>query len=819
MSDSFDALSAELYEITRLIAGIESKGSFATCFTASAGGLQLMVDGAGHVSLPVLAATARKLRKVAQPAHYGLKDQTLLDPAVRDTWEIPGSRVSIDPRRWEPALKKALERIRRDLGLSLDSRINAELHNLLIYGPGQFFKTHQDSEKADGMIGTLLIALPSRFTGGEFVIEHHDETLQAEGSAHELTFIAFYTDCRHEVRPITTGHRVVLTWNLIARNPAASDPPPAPADALARRVRAWFDSPRPSRWSGGPAGEPPDRLVYLLDHEYTRQGLAWDRLKNADALRAALLLDVARRLDCEIFLALADVHETWSCEDDYSDRGYPDRWGDRYDVDDDSDDDVDSGDGESGDYELIELICSDIELRHWVAPGDRKGEAISIAVDDRELCYTKPSIDCKPFESEHEGYTGNAGNTVDHWYHRAAIALWPRERNFVIQAKVSARWAVDEIIRTLASDDRGQALDQVQRMLPFWLQAVGKLQRQDRPALLAATLQLAITLDEAEPTVALLTPFRLVDLSPGAAPHLAEVLERRGIDGCLAVLQSWMADPKFHESTDAMLEWLSAALPAVCRALCVRETPTGTTANGPATEGERLAGALLENRWTWLYRHIEALRRQTDPKDTATGLSCLGGPLLAILESCGIAQQPALRGSLLAVLTGHADIHPLHLPLAVLKAARLQAAGARPATSPPDTADPDRCNAARDPGLATVRQHLVQELTARLARTARAEDDWSIRTPIRCTCELCETLTRFLLDPREIRLEWPLAEQRRRHVHGIIDSCGLAVRHATRRTGSPYTLVLEKTRAVFERDVADRRFWANELAWLEGRLE
>ena len=109
MSDSFDALSAELYEITRLIAGIESKGSFATCFTASAGGLQLMVDGAGHVSLPVLAATARKLRKVAQPAHYGLKDQTLLDPAVRDTWEIPGSRVSIDPRRWEPALKKALD--------------------------------------------------------------------------------------------------------------------------------------------------------------------------------------------------------------------------------------------------------------------------------------------------------------------------------------------------------------------------------------------------------------------------------------------------------------------------------------------------------------------------------------------------------------------------------------------------------------------------------------------------------------------------------------------------------------------------------------
>ena len=61
---------------------------------------------------------------------------------------------------------------------------------------------------------------------------------------------------------------------------------------------------------------PPDRLVYLLDHEYTRRGLQWNRLKNADAQRAAALQEVARELDCEIFLALADVHETWSCEDE-----------------------------------------------------------------------------------------------------------------------------------------------------------------------------------------------------------------------------------------------------------------------------------------------------------------------------------------------------------------------------------------------------------------------------------------------------------------------------------------------------------------------
>ena len=44
---------------------------------------------------------------------------------------------------------------------------------MLVYG--QFFVTHQDSEKGDDMIGTLVVILPTAFTGGAMVIEHHDE--------------------------------------------------------------------------------------------------------------------------------------------------------------------------------------------------------------------------------------------------------------------------------------------------------------------------------------------------------------------------------------------------------------------------------------------------------------------------------------------------------------------------------------------------------------------------------------------------------------------------------------------------------------------
>lgn len=47
-----------------------------------------------------------------------------------------------------------LEEVRSELGLPESCRLEAELHNLLGCAPGRFFARHQDSEKADRMVGT-----------------------------------------------------------------------------------------------------------------------------------------------------------------------------------------------------------------------------------------------------------------------------------------------------------------------------------------------------------------------------------------------------------------------------------------------------------------------------------------------------------------------------------------------------------------------------------------------------------------------------------------------------------------------------------------
>jgi hypothetical protein len=174
--------ASSLFEIRRELARIGGSGKFATRRTAAANDLNLEVRGIGRIRFPITPHTARRLCAVARPAHHGFKDETRLDKRVRNTWEIAKSGISIDQPRWSKAMVPQLERIGKDLGMPTGSRLKAELHNLLVYAPGQFFAPHQDSEKAEDMIGTLAVSLPSRFTGGIMSIEHHGAKLRVAGS-------------------------------------------------------------------------------------------------------------------------------------------------------------------------------------------------------------------------------------------------------------------------------------------------------------------------------------------------------------------------------------------------------------------------------------------------------------------------------------------------------------------------------------------------------------------------------------------------------------------------------------------------------------
>jgi 2-oxoglutarate-Fe(II)-dependent oxygenase superfamily protein len=775
---------ATVQVVQERLASITAPGTFATRRSSSADDLRLTVKDVGRVAWPITRATARKLCAVARPARYGLKDETRFDQRVRDCWEIPKSRIWIEGRAWGNTLRPMVDRIRRDLGLADGSRLRAELHNLLVYGPGQFFITHQDSEKTDDMIGTLIVILPSNFTGGAIEIEHHDEKVTFRGSGRGLTFIAFYADCHHRVRPIKAGHRVVLTYNLVVEGDMSTASPASATqvDELARSIEQYFETPRAARWSHDPRREPADRLVYLLDYQYTRRTLGWNRLKSVDGARAAALRQVADRLNCEIFLALADVHETWSCEDEgsmYGGYGGRREWGWRYDEEDGLDDDGDNADA----LELIDLIDSDIELRHWIAPKGRV-EAVSGAIDSDEVCYTKASQELEPFASEHEGYMGNWGNTVDRWYHRAAIVLWPRERSFVIRAKASPGWAIDELTQLLKQGDVERARAFVRRLGAFWTEIA---QRERRPRFFERTLVVAQGLDSPELAASLLKPFTLESLTPRAAPRLVGLGQRYGLEWCRAILGSWASEKRRDTPGERQAAW-TASLANICKQMCA----------GVSAQGVELARWLVTEEWTRIVKQWMELRDEPHPTIMRDAVDRMSKPILALLEGSLIANSPELHGDMLRILTSPDGEYPIRGLVHLLRTAH-------------ETRSPD---ALRDLNLASLYEYCRQMLAIRLRMPVREKDNWSIPSPRGCACRLCGTLARFLGASDQVRFEWPLAKNQRAHIHQILDAHDLPVSHTTRRAGSPFTLVLTKTDALFDREVAERRTWERDLAWL-----
>ena len=752
--------------LARLLDDAGAPGSFSAQILASADALRVEVIGLGAVQTPVRGPVAKKLIAVGRPAKFGRAEQTLTDTSVRDTWEITPDLVTLDGPAWEATLGVVLDEVRDGLGLPPTTTLRAELHAMLIYGKGQFFLPHQDSEKDDAMVGTLVVSLPSAHTGGELTVEHGGESVTYRSSKQDLSFVAFYADCRHEVKPVTSGYRVTLTFNLLADGEAGAQGSGPTAD-LARCLTEHFATPATPRY-GGADLDPPNRLVYLLDHEYTQRGLSWNRLKGADAERAALLRAAAEQAGCEAVLALAEVKETWDA--------WPadeDRWDD-YEEGNEDDEEYDDGayrdrGGSHDDYQLNDLIDDEITLGWWTSPDRAGGEPISLYVPDSQVCASTPNANLTPYQSEYEGYMGNYGNTLDRWYRRAAVVVWPRERAFAARAEAGSQWALSQLHRRVEAGDLEGARAAAESLAPFW-RTIGS-----QAGLLGTALQVAADLDVARMAAMLLQPFRIEMLAPEHAGGLAAAAGQYGEPWTRDVIDGWFG-PGHHFQPDRC-QWVGS-LPGLCAALRAAKAP-------------QVARLLAAGAWGWMGDQLRFWTAAPRAGMREPQLETLSSPLVGLLE----AADGELRDEIVAALPGYGDNVLECLMPALRSAAALPVATRRAAA------------------LDLVARDCRQRLGAIIARPLRGEDDWSIGW-IGCGCDLCGTLGTFLGSRSRRIFEWPLATARRRHVHSQIDSAGLPVRHQTRRKGRPYTLVLTKTEELFTREKDRKQQAVSGLAWL-----
>jgi 2OG-Fe(II) oxygenase superfamily len=750
--------------LARLLDDSEPGGSFSTQLLAPAHLLRLEVTGVGPVSLPVRAPQAKKLIAVARPAMFGRGEETLTDTQVRDTWEIAPDQIRLGGPGWTALMDSALEHFRDELGLPPATRLRAEPHSMLVYGTGQFFLPHQDSEKDNAMMGTLVVSLPSAHTGGELVVGHAGESKAYRASKEELTFVAFYADCRHEVTPVRSGYRVALTFNLLSGNETPRHAA-GPVTELAHCLTEHFATRATPRYGGRGLG-PPKRLVYLLDHEYTQRGLNWNRLKGADAARGALLRAAAEQAGCQAVLALAEVKETW---DAWPSDGDPWDDYDYYEEDDDEDDAYRDRVGNHDDYQLNDLIEDEITLGWWTSPDRTGGEPISLYVPDFEVCATTPSADLTPYQSEYEGYMGNYGNTLDRWYRRAAVVVWPRDRAFAARAEAGSRWALSELHARIKAGDLEGARAAAESLAPFW-KTIGS-----RAELLGTALYVAAGLGAAGTAAMVLEPFRVETAAPEHAGGLAAAAGQYGEQWTRRVIDGWFGSE--HSFGTDRYEWIDR-LPRLCVALQASGAP----------EVARLVAA---GSWRWMGDQLRfwTTTGRTDVRQAH--LEMLSSPLVQLLE----AADGRLRDEIVAALRGYGD----RVLGCLMPALRL--AAARPAA------------VRRAAGLDMVARDCAERLGTIIARPLRVEDDWSIQWA-GCGCDLCDALGTFLGSRSRRIFEWPLAKDGRRHVHTQIDSVELPVRHQTRRQGRPYTLVLTKTDELFTRQKDARHNAVADLTWL-----
>jgi hypothetical protein len=770
--------------IGEVLAGIE-RGNAVARHATDASDLRIDVRGVGPLRLPVSSRQAKQLCSVARPARFGRGEETVRDAHVRDTWVVPKSRVKIDTRRWNRTLLPVLGRLRDELGLPEGCRLKAELHAMLVYAPGQFFLPHKDSEKSDDMVGTLVVTLPSSFRGGALVIEHRGTKVVARGSKRRLSFVAFYADCRHEVQPVNEGFRVVLTYNLSVEGDTASvvRVDPAAVDVLTGLLRDHFETPLPQpEWSrDGTPRQPPRRLVCLLDHEYTERGLGWERLKGIDRARATALLAAAEQADCDAFLALAEIEEVRQPEPPE----WEEPWRRSWYADDDAEDDIegDPASIDTDDYASLDLVSGSTTLRVWIPRGAKRRERIDTYVNDEETCAATPTGALRPYESEYTPFMGNWGNTIDRWYRRAAIVLSPSGHAFAVRAEASPAWAVATLKKRISAGSITEARALAEQLLPFWNHAVRGMNDSVPDGLFGSVMIVAEAFDDPTLAASLLEPFDIEALTTKTAPAFAALVARYDGDWVRALL----ADRPRHDrpSNRDRAEWISR-LPALCRAL--RKTDVKTAAAQP----------LLDASWRWLRKRLARPSLERRPTVRRELFKRLPGPTLGVIHGTIVADAAELRGEIVSFLG--ADENDVLVPFGV-RVVRLAI-----------QKKADDALSALEP----LRQHCILQLESRLATPPRDADDWSVRAPRSCDCDLCDTLHAFLDASDRRTFEWPLAKQRRQHVHRAIDALELPVRHETRRKGSPHTLVLTKTPALFDRDAEERRAWTTDLEFLAG---
>ena len=377
-----------------------------------------------QLALPLCKSQAKELIRVARQAPYGKGEKTVVDTNVRNCWEIDGSQLRFNNKAWNKLLSKLLRSSEEYFDMDKNC-LDAELYKFLIYEEDGFFLPHQDSEKADNMLATLVICLPSQHEGGELVISHAGDEFVFDSSGKEglknFQAAIFYADCQHELKEVKSGYRLCLTYNVWLKDKKGNTllaPPSSEGQVtdLANQLKNWHAQ-----------KDRNSKFVVALNHQYSEANFSFANLKGLDRSQADVLLKAGEQSGLKAHLSLIERYE---CYDAYETGGYSRR---RYWDDDEEEEDIEIGD----------LLDDSLRLSFLEDP--EEGCFSSMALKQEEIINIDSWSKLTAHEEDYEGYTGNAGCSMSYWYRYAAVAFWSSEDEFRLLAESNLNSAVDRL--------------------------------------------------------------------------------------------------------------------------------------------------------------------------------------------------------------------------------------------------------------------------------------------------------------------------------------------------------------------------------------
>ncbi len=716
----------------------------------------LQVEGLGSLGLPLGKAQASELIKLCRQAPYGKGTETLVDKKVRRVWELDPSKFKLTNPEWDKLIASIIDDVKKDLGLE-DRELSAHLYKLLVYEKGSFFLPHRDGEKLDRMVATLVVALPSVHEGGELVVSHddveHEISFKGAASGLKLSYAAFYADCEHDVRPLTRGHRLCLTYNVTLAKSRGKKGIAAPSyveatAAIGELVGTFWERSNLKK------------IAVTLDHRYTKDGLKLDRLKGVDRARADVLFEAAKSADCHAYLGLVTLYQMGSAEGEDMGRRHSSWREKRYQA-------------SQGEHHMGEIYEDSFSIDHWSDRAGRKVDLGEITVEDDEIISGQALLDGPPSEEDFEGFTGNAGMTLERWYRRAAIVIWPRQHHYAVLSAagttasiVSLKPMVEKLGKAKGVRRErllADCLDFAAFIISSWDATSGSRRRTQSDTIRGSFLPILQELDDPSLVKRFLSLVVQHDNELQVDASFAKFCGRHG----WGLFETELHDIINLVNADNVVR-NAEFLVTLCLARDKNE--------------DRLQ---LCNNLAQLA--VESLRSfDEDPQQKAW-------------QRFGIKRSQLLRSLAQALLAVEAK-----KPLAAL----IKHSFAR--TEDYDLIDThlpaifalEKWLAKHPISNVTIKSWLCrcrETLEKRTATAPQEPTDFRRPSELSCHCADCLKLSEYLSDPAQSEARFSVNERRRDHLEGTIGSSRSDCSYETERRGSPHTLVCTKNTASYDR--------------------